>query len=265
MKRILIVEGNLREENQSFTDGGIKTHTESLKDSISYFTRDTEIDVVNPSSDSNISNVSNILNKYDGMIWGGSSLNIYNDTPEIRRQLDFMKKCQSNIKNILAICWGMQVAVTVAGGEVKRCKKGAHRGIAHDIEINEEGMKHKIYKNKNKIFNTPAFNFDEVVTLPANSTLLASNPINKVMGVSFKAGISNIWGIQYHPEISYEKMISLIHFRTERLLNNKAFEDQNEIDSHVKIIENEKKVSELNSRMRELENWLKFIGLKINV
>ena len=60
-------------------------------------------------------------------------------------------------------------------------------------------------------------------------------------------------------------MISLIHFRTERLLNNKAFEDQSEIDSHVKIIENEKKASELNSRMRELENWLKFIGLKINV
>ena len=28
MKKILIVEGNLREENQSFTDSGIKTHTE---------------------------------------------------------------------------------------------------------------------------------------------------------------------------------------------------------------------------------------------
>ena len=38
MKKILIVEGNLKEENQSFTNGGIKTHTESLKDSISYFT-----------------------------------------------------------------------------------------------------------------------------------------------------------------------------------------------------------------------------------
>ena len=35
MKKILIVEGNLKEENQSFTEGGIKTHTESLKDSIS--------------------------------------------------------------------------------------------------------------------------------------------------------------------------------------------------------------------------------------
>ena len=48
MKKILIVEGNLREENQSFTDGGIKTHTESLKDSIAYFTDKIEIDVVNP-------------------------------------------------------------------------------------------------------------------------------------------------------------------------------------------------------------------------
>ena len=45
MKKILIVEGNLREENQSFTDGGIKTHTESLKDSINYFTKDLEIDL----------------------------------------------------------------------------------------------------------------------------------------------------------------------------------------------------------------------------
>ena len=35
MKKILIVEGNLKEENQSFTEGGIKTHTESLK-AVSY-------------------------------------------------------------------------------------------------------------------------------------------------------------------------------------------------------------------------------------
>ena len=113
MKRILIVEGNLREENQSFTDGGIKTHTESLKDSISYFTDQLDIDVVNPSSDENINEVAKDLTKYHGMIWGGSSLNIYNDTPEIRRQINFMRECQKNIKNIFAICWGMQVAVTV--------------------------------------------------------------------------------------------------------------------------------------------------------
>ena len=150
MKKILIVEGNLKEENQSFTEGGIKTHTESLKDSISYFTNDLEIDVVNPSSDKNISEVAKGLEKFDGMIWGGSSLNIYNDTLEIRRQIEFMRSCQNKIKKILAICWGLQVAATVAGGQVKRCMTGSHRGIAHNIEINSNGLQHPIYKNKNE-------------------------------------------------------------------------------------------------------------------
>ncbi len=259
MKKILIVEGNLKEENQSFTEGGIKTHTESLKDSISYFTNDLEIDVVNPSSDKNISEVAKALEKFDGMIWGGSSLNIYNDTLEIRRQIEFMRSCQNKIKKILAICWGLQVAATVAGGQVKRCMTGSHRGIAHDIEINSNGLQHPIYKNKNETFNTPAFNFDEVVKLPKNSILLASNPINKVMGVNFKSGVSDIWGIQYHPEITYDKMISLIHFRKDRLLNNKAFVDEEEINNHVAMIAEENKKSNKDLRMRELENWLNYL------
>ena len=259
MKKILIVEGNLKEENQSFTEGGIKTHTESLKDSISYFTNDLEIDVVNPSSDKNISEVAKGLEKFDGMIWGGSSLNIYNDTLEIRRQIEFMRSCQNKIKKILAICWGLQVAATVAGGQVKRCMTGSHRGIAHDIEINSNGLQHPIYKNKNETFNTPAFNFDEVVKLPKNSILLASNPINKVMGVNFKSGVSDIWGIQYHPEITYDKMISLIHFRKDRLLNNKAFADEQEINKHVAMIAEENKKSNKDLRMRELENWLNYL------
>ena len=259
MKKILIVEGNLREENQSFTDGGIKTHTESLKDSIAYFTDKIETDVVNPSSDKNISEKVVDLEKYDGLIWGGSSLNIYSDTIEIRRQIEFMRECQKKIKKILAICWGLQVAVTVAGGQVKRCTNGSHRGIALNIEINSDGLQHPIYKNKNKIFNTPAFNFDEVVTLPKNSTLLASNPINKVMGVNFKSEASDIWGIQYHPEITYDKMISLIHFRKDRLLNNNAFVDEQEINNHVKMIAEENKITNKDLRMRELENWLNYL------
>ena len=259
MKKILIVEGNLKEENQSFTEGGIKTHTESLKESISYFTNNLEIDVVNPSSDKNISEVAKDLEKFDGLIWGGSSLNIYNDTVEIRRQIEFMRSCQNKIKKILAICWGLQVAATVAGGQVKRCMTGSHRGIAHDIEINSNGLQHPIYKNKNETFNTPAFNFDEVVKLPENSILLASNPINKVMGVNFKSGVSDIWGIQYHPEITYDKMISLIHFRKDRLLNNKAFVDEQEINNHVAMIAEENKKSNKDLRMRELENWLNYL------
>ena len=262
MKKILVAEGNLQEENQSFTEAGIQTHTESLKHSLSYFTDQLNIDVVNPSSDQNISENIDTLESYDGLIWGGSSLNIYNNTPEIKRQIEFMKECQKKIKKVLAICWGMQVAVTAAGGEVKKGEKGSHRGIARDIEINENGLNHLLYKNKNKKFNTPAFNFDEVVTLPENSVLLASNPINNVQGLNFKIGNCDVWGLQYHPEITYNKMINLIIFRKDRLIERGAFKDQNHIDDHIKNIEIENKKLDKLSRMRELENWLDYLNLE---
>ena len=260
MKKILIVEGNLKEENQDFINAGIPTHTESLKESISYFTNNLDIDVANPSSDQDISEKVKDLNKYDGLIWGGSSLNIYNDTIEIRRQLDFMKECQKKIKKILAICWGMQVAVTAAGGLVKKCDKGSHRGIAYNIEINQFGANHQIYKDKQKKFNTPAFNFDEVVTVPEGATILSSNQINNIQGLNFKINSSNVWGIQYHPEITYEKMIRLIHFRKERLLEKKAFKSGDEIVTHVKSIEDEISNSNKELRMKELYNWINYLN-----
>ena len=54
-------------------------------------------------------------------------------------------------------------------------------------------------------------------------------------------------------------MVSLIHFRKERLLNNKAFKDEIDINEHVKIIENEDKITKKDARMKELENWLRYI------
>ena len=80
-------------------------------------------------NDEKIESIKSKLPSYHGLIWGGSSLNIYNNTPEIINQIEFMKACQNKVKNILAICWGMQVAVTAAGGEVKKSSNGAHIGI----------------------------------------------------------------------------------------------------------------------------------------
>ena len=256
MKKLLIVEGNLREENISFSEVGIQTHTESLKDSLNYYTKELKFDVVNPSSDESLDTIKNNLSKYDGLIWGGSSLNIYNDTPEIRKQIEFMKECQKKVKNILAICWGMQVAVTAAGGEVKKAD-GSHIGIANEIIINKNGLNHPLYKNKENKFNSPAFNFDEVKTLPENAICLAFNKINKVQSLYFKINETNVWGLQYHPEITYEKMISLIEFRKDRLIENrKVFKSESDVKNHVSFIKNEISISNKEKRMVELKNWL---------
>ena len=260
MKKILIVEGNLKEENINFTQAGIQTHTQSLKESLDYLTKELVLDVVNPSSDENIQLYNNKLHTYDGLIWGGSSLNIYNDTPEIRKQIEFMKNCQNKVKNILAICWGMQVAVTAAGGQVKKANN-PHIGIAKEIILNKNGLNHNLYKDKDSQFNSPAFNFDEVVNIPKNGICLASNKVNKVQSLYFEINQTKIWGLQYHPEITYEKMISLINFRKKRLIETrKVFKNENDIENHVSFIENEILTSDKEKRMLELKNWLKALN-----
>ena len=257
---ILIVEGNLKEENHNFTKAGIKTHTESLTDSLNHLDNNLFFDITNPSSDKNLDEVKKKLPKYDGLIWGGSSLNIYNNTPEIKRQIEFMRVCQKQVKNILAICWGMQVAVTAAGGEVKKAKK-PHIGIANQILINNTGLNHSLYKNKVNNFNSPAFNFDEVVKLPPNCDCLASNKTNEVQSLFFEVNGAKIYGLQYHPEITYEKMVSLIEFRKDRLIQTrKVFKDQIEIKNQILLIKKEIDVSNKTQRMIELKNWIDTIN-----
>ncbi len=254
--KILIVEGNPKEENQSFLREGIETHTQSLKDSLNALSTNLTFEVANPSSDQNLAVIKDKLTEFDGLIWGGSSLNIYNDTPEIRRQIEFMRECQKKVKNILAICWGMQVAVTAAGGEVKKAEK-SHIGIANEILINNDGLNNFLYRNKNNNFNTPAFNFDEVVKLPQNGKCLASNKINKISSLYFEVGNTKIHGLQYHPEITYKKMIRIIEFRKDKLIKTRrAFKNDTEIKNHILFIKKEMSVSNKTQRMIELKNWI---------
>tara|TARA_B100001173_G_scaffold306263_1_gene312854 strand:- start:1299 stop:2081 length:783 start_codon:yes stop_codon:yes gene_type:complete len=260
MKKILIVEGNVKEENKNFSKVGIQTHTESLIESLNYFEEKLRIEIINPSSDENIDAIKDKLISYDGLIWGGSSLNIYNNTPEIKRQIEFMSECQKQVKNILAICWGMQVAVAAAGGEVKKAKE-PNIGITKEIIINENGLANPLYEGKDEKFNAPAFNFDEVVKLPKNTICLASNKTNKIQSLYFKINKTKVWGLQYHPEITYEKMISLIEFRKQRLIEiRKAFKNNEDIEKHILKIKSEILNSNKDKRMVELKNWLNQIN-----
>ena len=56
-------------------------------------------------------------------------------------------------------------------------------------------------------------------------------------------------------------MITLIKFRKDRLINDrKCFKDDSEIQKHIEFIEQEIKLSEKNSRMIELKNWLNYLS-----
>ena len=75
--------------------------------------------------------------------------------------------------------------------------------------------------------------------LPKNSILLSSSEVNNVKSVSFRAGNSEIIGLQYHPDYEYWQMIKLIAGRKERLFrNNKSLNLLFALISGVAVIKN---------------------------
>ncbi|MDB3932328.1 type 1 glutamine amidotransferase [Candidatus Pelagibacter sp.] len=251
---ILIVEGNNPEDSSVFIKAAKASCSENLKNLVQKIEPLADVKIINPSKDNETTEALDNMDQYDGIIFTGGAMRINDMTDEIKKHINFASNCFKHGKKILAICWGLQVCSTAAGGKVAPAKNGAHIGIATDVKINDDGKKNLIYKNKKDIFTTPAFNFDEVIELPKGAKLLASDSINRVMAIYFKSGQSEIWGVQYHPDYEYWQMVNLSNARKDRLLNNNIFKNEDEFEKHVKYIEEQD--LDFNNRTHEVRNWL---------
>ena len=72
----------------------------------------------------------NLLNKIKsrkpaGIIFSGGAMRINDMSDEIKKHINFASNCFNHNKKILAICRGLQVCSTAAGGKVAPGKKGA--------------------------------------------------------------------------------------------------------------------------------------------
>ena len=251
---ILIVEGNNPEDSSVFIKAAKASCSENLKNLVQKIEPSAEVKIINPSKGNETTEALDNIDQYHGIIFTGGAMRINEMTDEIKKHINFASNCFKHGKKILAICWGLQVCSTAAGGKVGPAKNGAHIGIATDVKINDQGKKNLIYKNKRDIFTTPAFNFDEVIELPEGAELLASDSINRVMAIYFKSGQSEIWGLQYHPDYEYWQMVNLSNARKDRLLNNNIFKNEDEFEKHVKYIEEQD--LDFNNRTHEVRNWL---------
>jgi len=261
--RLLIVEGNTPEENSKFNKAGCVSQSKNFREHIKLHAPDSEIEIVEPCNDDDcISRVISSIKKYNGIILTGSTLRINDNSKPVKKHIEFVKKCLEYGNHFFAACWGLQVTVIAAGGKCRKAPSGAHVGIAQNIKLTDQGKKHKLYSSKPSEFNAPAFNFDEVEIPPKNSILLASDNINKYGAMHFTTGKSEIWGLQYHPEIPYSYMIKLLKHRKKKLLDTNNFKSENEIEQHINLIIAEDQKTNDNSRTLELKNWLDYIKEK---
>ena len=253
---ILIVEGNIPKDSEVFIRAAGASASVNLKNLVLKLEPNSNVKIINPGIDEETKKALEVINIYHGIIFTGGAMRINDLTDEIKKHINFASNCFNHKKKILAICWGLQVCSTAAGGRVAPGKNGAHIGIASSVEINKEGQKNLIYKNKKLKFTTPAFNFDEVCETPEGATLLSSDKVNKVMCVYFKSGNSEIWGLQYHPDYEYHQIINLSNERKDQMIANKYFKDKNDFENHINYIKDEDKKLDFENRTCEVKNWL---------
>ena len=256
---VLIVEGNNPKDSEVFIKAAKATCSENLKNIVLKLDPSSKVTIINPENDDETSKVLENMDQYNGIIFTGGAMRLNDMTDVIKKHINFASNCFKHNNKILAICWGLQVCSVAAGGKVAAGKNGAHIGIATDVEINDEGKNNPIFKNKKFRFNTPAFNFDEVCELPKGATLLASDKVNKNMGVYFKSGNSEIWGLQYHPDYEYWQMVNLSNARMGKMIAKEYFRDEESFKKHIEYIKSEEKSLDFKNKTHEIQNWLDII------
>ena len=212
------------------------------------------------------------LNDFDGIIWTGSSLNIYDSTPPILRQIELAKETLNCNVNIFGTCWGLQIYVQAAGGVVRKNPKGREMIFARNIEINQIGSEHKMYSNKNKKFDAFCSHLDEIETIPEGSDILSENNHSKVQALTFKINGADFWGTQYHPEFNFNIMSRILAARKSILIKENIFKDDNHADKIINVMEDVIKnkndgkeleigddILDINIRSKELINWINYI------
>ena len=135
---ILIVEGNNPKDSEVFIRAAKASCSENLKNIVLKLEPTSNVTIINPVNDNETNKALKNMSQYNGIIFTGGAMRINDMTDEIKKHI---KNCFKHNNKILAICWGLQVCSTAAGGKVAQGKNGAHIGIATEVEINEDGKK----------------------------------------------------------------------------------------------------------------------------
>jgi GMP synthase (glutamine-hydrolysing) len=164
------------------------------------------------------------LDSYDGVTMTGSALNIYNGGPPVTRQIELAKAVFDAGVPFFGSCWGLQVAVTAAGGEVRANPRGREFGFARRIVLSDAGREHALFAGKPTLFEAPTVHRDEIASLPTGAALLAANEFG-VQAASFTHGRGTFWGVQYHPEYDYLDIAAAAERYGETLVKEGMFRD----------------------------------------
>ena len=172
------------------------------------------------------------LGGYDGVAITGSALNVYDGGVHIERQVELARATFAAGVPFFGSCWGMQVAVTAAGGRVRPNPRGREFGFGRRIELNDVGRRHPMFAGKPAVFEAITVHRDDIAELPAGAVPLASNELG-LQALELKHGAGTFWGVQYHPEYSFDEIAACAVRYGAKLIEDGLFADRAELEGFV--------------------------------
>lgn len=265
--KILIVDGNEKNASDKYSELGMPTQYEVYEKVLrNLIKKECQITILHPACLDNYMPEGVSLDDFDGVVWTGSLLNIYDLTPSIIRQIELAKELFKKDNKIFGSCWGLQVLAEAAGGSVRKNPKGLEAVIAKNIQINSHGISHPLYADKPKVFDSFCWHYDELENLPSGSKVLSSNNVSSIQSIVFSRNKSEVWAVQYHPEFDTRWISGLMKQREKILLDEGVYKNSEEINklciflSDIKKQNNYLQISEtiINEKIHTLElaNWL---------
>ena len=140
---------------------------------------------------------------HDLAIFMGGPMGVYQADmfPYLNNEIAYLKKRIAADKPTLGVCLGGQMIAAASGKTVFKGQNGLEVGWK-EIEVNEDGMKGPLQHldaSQTKMMQWHGDTFD----LPDNAVSLASS--TQYQNQAYKIG-KNVLGLQFHPEITAEKM-----------------------------------------------------------
>lgn len=237
-KRFLIIDGYPKASRDEFNVAGMKPAGVLYAEMLTTYLPDAVYDILY-TSDPGVS-IPDIeeLGTYAGVLWPGCNLTVYHtDDTRVKTMIELCERVFESGLPQFGTCWGIQLPVFIAGGEVKANPKGREMGIGRKIRLTVEGKKHPMMKGKPDVYSHFVSHDDEVTRLPKGSILLSGNDFSSVQAVEIRYKKGVFWGLQYHPEYDLHEMARLMVAREKKLTDLGFFHGHDDFSEHVGRLE----------------------------
>jgi len=235
--KFLVAESETAEHRAERRERAGKSSGESFQATLEQMVPDAEVTRVEPADPDGDRMDADAIARFDAVFLTGSPLHVYEDAPEVQRQIAFMRAVFDSGVPSFGSCAGMQVAVAAAGGRVRQMPERLEAAVARRITRTEQGRDHPLLAGRTPAWDTAAIHTDEVEELPEGATLLASNGVTRVQAAEIRSGRGVFWGVQYHPELSPGEIASAIRAQAASLVEAGLASDEDAVERRAGLLD----------------------------